>query len=129
MELWLDEVGVDRRGGGCGPPAARLTSVSGKGIGLTAAVELERDSTVRESDTRVQQPPRVYCIANFKIHLVDEPLLHSNFLHPHPLRTDMAVTGTSSSLALNPGGQHPPKDMFLVGHCGCSFWNTQGVGA
>ncbi|CAN0516254.1 unnamed protein product [Ectocarpus sp. 12 AP-2014] len=46
MELWLDEVGVDRRGGGCGPPAARLTSVSGRGIGLTAAVELERDSTV-----------------------------------------------------------------------------------
>ncbi|CAM9292438.1 unnamed protein product [Ectocarpus sp. 8 AP-2014] len=53
IELWLDEVGVDRRGGGCGPPAARLTSVSGKGIGLTAAVELERDSTVASIPRRI----------------------------------------------------------------------------
>ncbi|CAM9258124.1 unnamed protein product [Ectocarpus sp. 6 AP-2014] len=53
IELWLDEVGVDRRGGGCGPPAARLTSVSGKGIGLTASVELERDSTVASIPRRI----------------------------------------------------------------------------
>ncbi|CAM9730479.1 unnamed protein product [Ectocarpus fasciculatus] len=53
MELWLDEVGVDRRGDGCGPPAARLASVSGKGIGLTAAVELERDSTVASIPRRI----------------------------------------------------------------------------
>lgn len=47
MELWLDEAGVDRRGGGGGPPAAILRRFTGKGIGLEAAVDLERDSTVR----------------------------------------------------------------------------------
>lgn len=47
MEQWLDESGVDRRGGGSGPPSARLRRFSGKGVGLEAGVELERDSTVR----------------------------------------------------------------------------------
>lgn len=107
MELWLDEVGVDRRGGGCGPPAARLTSVSGKGIGLTAAVELERDSTVRESNNLVQAVPAGVCLANFKTHLVDEPLLHSNFcLHIH----FRELTGTSSSLPLQPRWPASPEE-------------------
>lgn len=49
METWLDKSGVDRRGGGSGPLAARLRRFSGKGIGLEAGVELERDSTVRRA--------------------------------------------------------------------------------
>lgn len=47
MEAWLDEAGVDRRSGTGGAPAARLKCFAGRGIGLEATVELERDSTVR----------------------------------------------------------------------------------
>lgn len=47
MEAWLDTIGVDRRGGTSGPPATRLKSFAGKGIGLEATLEIERDSTVR----------------------------------------------------------------------------------
>lgn len=53
MELWLDEAGVDRRGGGKGTPSAKLQRFSGRGIGLEAAVDLERDSTVRHKATRL----------------------------------------------------------------------------
>lgn len=49
VERWLDETGVDRRGGGKGTPSARLRRFSGRGVGLEAAVDLERDSTVSES--------------------------------------------------------------------------------
>lgn len=51
MELWLDETGVDRRGDGEGIPSAKLRRFSGRGIGLEAAVDLERDSTVRHNMT------------------------------------------------------------------------------
>lgn len=47
MEAWLDAAGVDRRGGTNGAPTARLRCFAGRGIGLEAAVDLERDSTVR----------------------------------------------------------------------------------
>ncbi|CAN0134739.1 unnamed protein product [Ascophyllum nodosum] len=40
MEAWLDEAGVDRRG------STRLRRFAGRGIGLEASRELERDSTV-----------------------------------------------------------------------------------
>lgn len=41
IEAWMDEAGVDRRG------STRLRSFVGRGIGLEACRELERDSTVR----------------------------------------------------------------------------------
>lgn len=50
MELWLDEIGVDRGGDGKGTPSAKLRRFSGRGIGLEAAVDLERDSTVRRKN-------------------------------------------------------------------------------
>ncbi|CAM9109403.1 unnamed protein product [Hapterophycus canaliculatus] len=46
MERWLDEIGVDRGGRMGVPPAAKLGRFPGRGIGLEAAVKLERDSTV-----------------------------------------------------------------------------------
>ena len=49
MGRWLDETGVDRRGGEKGTPSAKLRRFSGRGIGLEAAVDLERDSTVSTS--------------------------------------------------------------------------------
>ena len=52
-ELWLDEIGVDRCGGGTGTPTAKLRRFRGRGIGLEAVVELERDSTVSGAETRV----------------------------------------------------------------------------
>eukprot|EP00752_Nemacystus_decipiens_P012235 g10844.t1 len=53
MERWLDEAGVDRRGGGKGAPSATLRQFPGRGIGLEAAVDLERDSTVASIPRRV----------------------------------------------------------------------------
>lgn len=50
MEAWLDEAGVDRRSGTGGAPAGRLKCFAERGIGLEATVELERDSTVRNSE-------------------------------------------------------------------------------
>lgn len=47
MEAWLDASGVDRRGGRGGPPAVQLRYFGRRGLGLEAAIELERDSTVR----------------------------------------------------------------------------------
>lgn len=41
FEAWMDEAGVDRRG------STRLRRFVGRGIGLEACRELERDSTVR----------------------------------------------------------------------------------
>lgn len=58
MELWLDETGVDRRGGGKGTPSAKLRRFSGRGIGLEVAVDLERDSTVRRKPTRLYDQQR-----------------------------------------------------------------------
>lgn len=58
MELWLDEAGVDRRGGGKGTPSAKLRRFPGRGIGLEAAVDLERDSTVRHRMARLWYIPR-----------------------------------------------------------------------
>lgn len=56
LEAWLDEAGVDR----CG--STTLECFSGRGVGLRAAVELERDSTVRSDGTLAQydrpQPSR-----------------------------------------------------------------------
>lgn len=49
MEAWLDEAGIDRRSGTGGAPAGRLKCFGGRGIGLEATVELERDSTVRSN--------------------------------------------------------------------------------
>lgn len=49
MEAWLDEAGIDRRSGTGGAPAGRLKCFAGRGIGLEATVELERDSTVSNS--------------------------------------------------------------------------------
>ncbi|CAM9722641.1 unnamed protein product [Scytosiphon promiscuus] len=46
MERWFDDIGVDRGGGLTAPSAVRLGRFPGRGIGLEAAVELERDSTV-----------------------------------------------------------------------------------
>ncbi len=54
MELWLDEIGVDRHDGKVGTPTAKLRRFQGRGIGLEANVELERDSTVRNEETRVE---------------------------------------------------------------------------
>eukprot|EP00903_Cladosiphon_okamuranus_P013339 g12432.t1 len=53
MELWLDEIGVDRRGGRKGTPSAKLGRFPGRGIGLEAAMGLERDSTVASIPRRV----------------------------------------------------------------------------
>lgn len=47
MEAWLDEAGVDRGSGTEGAPAVKLKCFEGRGIGLEATVQLERDSTVR----------------------------------------------------------------------------------
>lgn len=49
MERWLDKIGVDRGSDERGP-AVRLKSFAERGVGLEAAVELERDSTVRYSN-------------------------------------------------------------------------------
>lgn len=49
LEKWLDKIGVDRGSDERGP-AVRLKSFAERGVGLEAAVDLERDSTVRCSN-------------------------------------------------------------------------------
>lgn len=62
MELWLDETGIDRRGGGKVSPSAKLRRFPGRGIGLEAAVDLQRDSTVRHKMTPLVRAVFCQCV-------------------------------------------------------------------